>query len=157
MISQDVSHSVRAFDPSALTELPWTPCILGILTMLDAIDLSFDFLVSWLPVGDFEAEQLPSAVVLIKYRSTIKYAVFVSELYEIIVLLQVSPHEFMQTVMRASQKRFTIDNQGEPVEFWSWMLNSLHLELTGGKRKKSSVISNCFQVFFFAWYLPLPL
>lgn len=60
--------------------------------------------------------------------------------------VQVSPHEFMQVVMRASNKRFTIEQRGDPVEFWSWFLNSLHLDLTGGKRKKPSVISRCFQV-----------
>ena len=63
--------------------------------------------------------------------------------------MQVSPHEFMQVVMQASQRRFTIDNRGDPVAFWSWFLNSLHLDLTGGKRNKSSVISRCFQVPFF--------
>ena len=62
------------------------------------------------------------------------------------ILVQVSPHEFMQGVMQASQKRFTIDNPGDPVEFWSWLLTSLHMDLTGGKRKKASVISRCFQV-----------
>lgn len=63
-----------------------------------------------------------------------------------LLTVQVSPHEFMQAVMRASNKRFTIEERGDPVEFWSWFLNSLHLELTGGKRKKPSVISRCFQV-----------
>lgn len=59
---------------------------------------------------------------------------------------QVSPHEFMQIVMKSSNKRFTIEQRGDPVEFWSWFLNSLHLALTGGKRKKASVVSRCFQV-----------
>ncbi|KAK9822309.1 hypothetical protein WJX74_006032 [Apatococcus lobatus] len=58
---------------------------------------------------------------------------------------QVSPHEFMQAVMAASSKRFTIEQQGDAVEFWSWFINQLHLDLTGGKRKKASVISRCFQ------------
>jgi U4/U6.U5 tri-snRNP-associated protein 2 len=51
---------------------------------------------------------------------------------------QVSPHEFMQAVMAASNKRFIIDRQSDPVEFLSWLVNSLHLDLTGGKRKKRS-------------------
>lgn len=61
--------------------------------------------------------------------------------------MQVSPHEFMQAVMAASNKRFTIEQQGDAVEFWSWFINQLHLDLTGGKRKKASVISKCFQVW----------
>lgn len=40
--------------------------------------------------------------------------------------------------MSASSKRFTIDKQGDPVEFFSWLVNALHSDLTGGKRKKRS-------------------
>ena len=58
---------------------------------------------------------------------------------------QVSPHEFMQAVMAASAKRFTIDKQADPVDFLSWFLNTLHAELTGGRRKKPSIVSRCFQ------------
>ncbi len=58
---------------------------------------------------------------------------------------QVSPHEFMQTVMSASGKRFTIEKQSDPVEFFTWLLNTLHLGLTNSKRKKPSIITRCFQ------------
>jgi hypothetical protein len=37
----------------------------------------------------------------------------------------------MQAVMSASQRRFTIEEQSDPVEFCSWLLNTLHLGLTG--------------------------
>lgn len=57
----------------------------------------------------------------------------------------VSPHEFMQAVMAASSKRFIIDKQSDPVEFFSWLLNTLHADLTGGKRKKPSIITECLQ------------
>ena len=40
--------------------------------------------------------------------------------------------------MSASGKRFTIDQQSDPVDFLSWLVNTLHTELTGGKRKKRS-------------------
>ena len=59
---------------------------------------------------------------------------------------QVSPHEFMQAVMATSGKRFVIDRQADPVDFLSWFLNALHADLTGGKRKKPSVVTRCFQV-----------
>ena len=60
--------------------------------------------------------------------------------------MQVSPHEFMQQVMAASSKRFTIEKKSDPVEFLSWLLNTIHSDLTGGKRKRPSIISKCFQV-----------
>lgn len=44
----------------------------------------------------------------------------------------------VQAVMSASGKRFIIDKQSDPVEFLSWLINTLHMDLTGGKRKKRS-------------------
>ncbi len=58
---------------------------------------------------------------------------------------QVSPHEFMQAVMQASDKRFIIDGQSDPVEFLTWLVNELHMQLTGGKRKGKSVVTACLQ------------
>ncbi|GMH34486.1 hypothetical protein BSKO_02320 [Bryopsis sp. KO-2023] len=58
---------------------------------------------------------------------------------------QVSPHEFMQAVMKASNKKFTIEKQSDPVDFWVWFLNALHKDLTGGNIKSKSVITKCFQ------------
>ncbi|KAG8490645.1 hypothetical protein CXB51_013899 [Gossypium anomalum] len=57
---------------------------------------------------------------------------------------QVSPHEFLQAVMKASKKRFRIGVQCEPVEFMSWLLNTLHADLRTSK-KSSSIIHKCFQ------------
>lgn len=48
------------------------------------------------------------------------------------------PLSCVQAVMSASSKRFTIDRQSDPVEFLSWLANTLHHDLTGGKRKKRS-------------------
>ncbi|GJS85328.1 U4/U6.U5 tri-snRNP-associated protein 2-like protein isoform X1 [Tanacetum coccineum] len=57
---------------------------------------------------------------------------------------QVSPHEFLQAVMKASKKRFRIGAQSDPVEFMSWLLNTLHTDLKSSKTK-SSIIHQCFQ------------
>ncbi|OMO97382.1 Peptidase C19, ubiquitin carboxyl-terminal hydrolase 2 [Corchorus olitorius] len=57
---------------------------------------------------------------------------------------QVSPHEFLQAVMKASKKRFRIGSQSDPVEFMSWLLNTLHADLIT-TRNNSSIIHNCFQ------------
>lgn len=47
--------------------------------------------------------------------------------------------------MKASNKRFTIEKQSDPLDFWIWFLNTLHRDLTGDNPKKKSVISLCFQ------------
>ncbi|KAK2455148.1 Ubiquitin C-terminal hydrolase superfamily protein [Trifolium repens] len=57
---------------------------------------------------------------------------------------QVSPHEFLQAVMKASKKRFRIGAQSDPVEFVSWLLNTLHADLKTSK-KNMSIIYECFQ------------
>lgn len=51
---------------------------------------------------------------------------------------QVSPHEFLQEVGRASSGKFSLEKQGDPVEFLGWLLNQLHKDLGGTKKKKSS-------------------
>ncbi|CAM8974793.1 unnamed protein product [Rhodiola kirilowii] len=56
---------------------------------------------------------------------------------------QVSPHEFLQAVMKSSKKRFRIGAQSDPVEFMSWLLNTLHADLKTSK--KNSIIYQCFQ------------
>ncbi|CAL4966783.1 unnamed protein product [Urochloa decumbens] len=58
---------------------------------------------------------------------------------------QVSPHEFLQAVMKASDKRFQIGVQSDPVEFMSWLLNTLHAKLKSSKKKNRSIIYDCFQ------------
>lgn len=58
---------------------------------------------------------------------------------------QVSPHEFLQEVNTVSKGRFKLMSKGDPVEFLGWLLNQLHLDLTGGSRRKPSIISLCFQ------------
>jgi U4/U6.U5 tri-snRNP-associated protein 2 len=57
----------------------------------------------------------------------------------------VSPHEFLQAVMVASNKRFKIGEQADPVTFMMWLLNKLHTDLGGTKKSNSSVIYQCFQ------------
>jgi U4/U6.U5 tri-snRNP-associated protein 2 len=51
---------------------------------------------------------------------------------------QVSPHEFLQEVNRASAGKFSLEQQGDPVEFLGWLLNRLHKDLGGTKKKNSS-------------------
>ncbi|KAI5825507.1 cysteine proteinase [Schizophyllum commune Tattone D] len=58
---------------------------------------------------------------------------------------QVSPHEFLQEVNRASGGKFRLEKKGDPVEFIGWLLNRLHKDLGGTKKRNSSVIFSTFQ------------
>ncbi|KAF8204320.1 hypothetical protein K438DRAFT_1918145 [Mycena galopus ATCC 62051] len=58
---------------------------------------------------------------------------------------QVSPHEFLQEVNRASAGKFRLEQQGDPVEFLGWLLNRLHKDTGGTKRQSSSIIFTTFQ------------
>ncbi|KAF9469721.1 cysteine proteinase [Collybia nuda] len=58
---------------------------------------------------------------------------------------QVSPHEFLQEVNRASAGKFRLEKQGDPVEFLGWLLNRLHKDMGGSKKKNSSIIFTTFQ------------
>ncbi|GJJ15259.1 hypothetical protein Clacol_009535 [Clathrus columnatus] len=51
---------------------------------------------------------------------------------------QVSPHEFLQEVNRASGGKWRLERQGDPAEFLGWLLNKVHADLGGTKKKNSS-------------------
>ncbi|RFU36068.1 hypothetical protein B7463_g218, partial [Scytalidium lignicola] len=58
----------------------------------------------------------------------------------------VSPHELLQEISLKSNKKFTLTHQSDPVDFLSWFLNNVHLELGGSKTKPgSSMIQQVFQ------------
>lgn len=58
---------------------------------------------------------------------------------------QVSPHEFLQEVVRVSGGRFKITEMGDPAEFLGWLLNRLHIDMGGSKKRNSSIIYRTFQ------------
>lgn len=51
---------------------------------------------------------------------------------------QVSPHEFLQEVNRASAGKHRMEQQGDPVDFLGWLLNRLHKDFGGTKKMNSS-------------------
>ncbi len=57
----------------------------------------------------------------------------------------VSPHELIQQVALQSDKKFTLGKQSDPIEFMLWLLNQLHSELGGTRKKDSSIIFSTFQ------------
>ncbi|CAJ0843373.1 7288_t:CDS:10, partial [Entrophospora sp. SA101] len=58
---------------------------------------------------------------------------------------QVSPHELLQEISNASNKRFKLAEQTDPLDFLSWFLNTLHKDLCGTKKSDSSIIYKIFQ------------
>ncbi|KAF9348466.1 hypothetical protein BGX26_000122 [Mortierella sp. AD094] len=58
---------------------------------------------------------------------------------------QVSPHELLQEISNASNRKFKLTEQSDPLAFLSWFLNTLHRELGGSKKKNSSIIYSTFQ------------
>ena len=58
---------------------------------------------------------------------------------------QISPHEFLQEVAKRSGGKFKMTEQGDPVEFLGWIVNTLHRDLGGTKKRNSSVIYSTFQ------------
>eukprot|EP00042_Codosiga_hollandica_P051171 m.624184 g.624184 ORF g.624184 m.624184 type:complete len:498 (+) comp58230_c0_seq4:285-1778(+) len=65
----------------------------------------------------------------------------------------VSPHEFLQAVTTHSKKVFRLTQQSDPIEFLTWLLNSLHTCL---KKGKSSVIHDIFQGGMTTWSKKIP-
>ncbi|CAG8481004.1 12765_t:CDS:10 [Racocetra fulgida] len=52
---------------------------------------------------------------------------------------QVSPHELLQEISNASNKRFKLAEQSDPIDFLCWFLNSMHKDLGGSKKQNSSM------------------
>lgn len=90
------------------------------------------------PSGSFEADNRSE---LVKRFGTLARKVWNPKNFK----SQVSPHEFLQEVSNASNKKFKITEQGDPLEFLSWLLNALHRDLGGTRKPNSSIIYSIFQ------------
>ncbi|GAA5821987.1 hypothetical protein JCM10212_002378 [Sporobolomyces blumeae] len=58
---------------------------------------------------------------------------------------QVSPHELLQEISNVSGGKFKITKSGDPAEFLGWLLNTLHRDLGGNRKPRSSIIHAAFQ------------
>lgn len=58
---------------------------------------------------------------------------------------QVDPHEFLQAVSNASEKKFKSGVTRDPLDFLQFLLNHLHIHLGGTKKAGSSIIYQTFQ------------
>jgi U4/U6.U5 tri-snRNP-associated protein 2 len=76
----------------------------------------------------------PPATELVRRLSQLAKRVWNPRLFK----SQASPHEFLQEVTRRSEGKYKITEQGDPVAFLGWLLNTLHRDLGGSKRPNSS-------------------
>ena len=58
---------------------------------------------------------------------------------------QVSPHEFLQEVVTASGRKYKVTEAGDPLQFLAWLLQSLHRDLGGTRKPRSSIIYSLLQ------------
>ncbi|EDK31265.1 ubiquitin specific protease 39 and snRNP assembly factor (macronuclear) [Tetrahymena thermophila SB210] len=56
---------------------------------------------------------------------------------------QVSPHELLQAIVLKSKKKFTINEQSDPIKLLSWLLNNIQSELSNTNYK--NLIDECFK------------
>ncbi|KAJ3571567.1 hypothetical protein NP233_g3679 [Leucocoprinus birnbaumii] len=82
----------------------------------------------YLLISDFRSKESE----LVKRFATLAKKIWNPRLFK----SQVSPHEFLQEVNRASGGKFRLEEQGDPVEFLGWLLNRLHKDLGGTKKAK---------------------
>jgi len=68
----------------------------------------------------------------------------------------VSPHEMLQAVVLASEKKFQITKQGDCVDFISWFLNALQRSLASKKKSSSTVVGKTFRGSMRVWSRKIP-
>lgn len=126
-----------------LNNQPYLPGYIGLnnIKANDYLNVIIHSLLHVPPLRDFllspETKQLqPEAkpTELVKRFSELAKKVWSPHLFK----AQVSPHEFLQEVNLVSGGKFKITEQGDPIEFMSWLLNRLHKDLGGSKKPKSS-------------------
>jgi len=54
----------------------------------------------------------------------------------------ISPHEFLQSVLDRSNKRFQVGVNSDPLDFISWFLRTMHLDLIANRKKSYNHFTN---------------
>jgi len=88
---------------------------------------------------ELQEERRPTE--LVKRLSTLAKRLWNPRLFK----SQISPYEVLQEVAKRSGGKFKMTEQGDPVEFLGWIVNTLHRDLGGTKKRNSSVIYSTFQ------------
>ena len=136
----------------SLTNQPFTPGFIGINNVAhhSYLNVIIHLLLHIPPIRDFflspTTPQLaptakPAPTELILRLATLTRRLWNPRLFK----AQVSPHEFLQEVNKRSAGKFSMAQKGDPVEFLGWLLNTLHKDLGGTKKRGSSVIYQALQ------------
>lgn len=157
LLDQPVHISRPSFD---LSNNPYTPGFIGLnnIKRHDHINVIIHMLLHVPPLRDFlllypgSHSRLPSEQSrMAPPKDTPKHSELLSRLSLLTRKLwsprlfksQVSPHEFLQEVNRASKSKWRLEEQGDPAEFLGWLLHRLHADLGGTKKRGSS---KCFSM-----------
>lgn len=136
----------------SLSNTPFTPGYIGINNVAhhSYLNVIIHLLLHIPPIRSFflspSTPQLlptarPTPTELVARFATLARRLWNSRLFK----AQVSPHEFLQEVNKRSAGKFSMAQQGDPVEFLGWLLNTLHKDLGGTKKRGSSVVYQALQ------------
>jgi len=68
-----------------------------------------------------------------------------------------SPHEMLQAVSYASDKKFNLAKKSDCLEFTKWFINQAHIGLGGTKSSASSVMYKALRGYLHTWIRYLPM
>ncbi|CAK9787134.1 cysteine proteinase [Cutaneotrichosporon oleaginosum] len=138
-------------EPSyTLAKTPYIPGYIGLnnIKKNDYLNVIVQLLLHVPPVRDFflnpttpQLQEKARPTELVSRLATLCRRLWNPRLFK----AQVSPHEFFQEVTKRSSGKFRTTEQGDPVEFLGWLVNTLHRDLGGTKKRNSSIIYTTFQ------------
>ncbi|KAF9574643.1 hypothetical protein EC968_005873 [Mortierella alpina] len=134
-------NSGQSFD---LNRKPYLPGFIGLNNVKanDYVNVVIQVLAHIPPIRDyFMLQNLDSKSELVKRFSTLVRKIWNPAAFK----GQVSPHELLQEISNASNRKFKLTEQSDPLAFLSWFLNALHKDLGGSKKRDSSIIYSTFQ------------
>ena len=148
--SQLVSLSDLREPSYTLTQTPYIPGFVGLnnIKKNDYLNVIVQLLLHVPPVRDFflnnatpQLQETARPTELVTRLAALCRRLWNPRLFK----AQVSPHEFYQEVTKRSAGKFKTTEQGDPVEFLGWLVNTLHRDLGGSKKRNSSIIYSTFQ------------
>lgn len=138
-------------EPSyTLAKTPYIPGFIGLnnIKKNDYLNVIIQLLLHVPPVRDFflnpdtpQLQEKARPTELVSRLATLCRRLWNPRLFK----AQVSPHEFFHEVAKRSSGKFKTTEQGDPVEFLGWLVNTLHRDLGGSKKRNSSIIYSTFQ------------
>ncbi|WVF66992.1 hypothetical protein IAT40_001735 [Kwoniella sp. CBS 6097] len=147
----DLAKLSKLSEPSyTLSSQPYRPGYIGInnIKRNDYANVILQLLLHVPPVRTFllnpdqpELQDERKPTELVKRLATLARRLWNPRLFK----AQISPHEFMQEVTKRSNGKFKSTEQGDPVEFLGWLVNTLHRDLGGSKKRNSSIVYSTFQ------------